>query len=329
MRIIKTLGIALVAALATAAFASASALAASAPSVTTGKAIVGEAGLENTEAYVGGTVNPNGLATTYHFEYGRTTSYGLSSSTESAGSGTENVPVLAKITELWRPGTEYHYRLVASNADGTTYGADATLKTVGKAWTTAELKLTKGSTYPQSFSGKSSEIVELEGEYEIGCSEASLEGTLKSSQEASAHIVLHECKNHLVTCNSNGQAAGTIELSGSLIPVWLDSAHKHPAMLLVGEGAGSVLADLQCAYGILKPLSGSLVVPITSPERNVPSEQFGLKFEAEHNSPRYKLVEETGEAHELISNDKSPLGIESGRLPLKFTKAAVEAEFII
>ena len=48
----------------------------------------------------------------------------------SAGSGTGQVAVNATAQRL-EPGTTYHYRLVASNAGGTTYGANQTLHTPG------------------------------------------------------------------------------------------------------------------------------------------------------------------------------------------------------
>ncbi|HTU77791.1 MAG TPA: fibronectin type III domain-containing protein [Solirubrobacteraceae bacterium] len=72
-----------------------------------------------------GSADPNGLETTYYFEYGPTTSYGSATSTEPAGSGVEPVSVKATITGL-RPGGTYHYRLVAHNEDGYGYGADST-----------------------------------------------------------------------------------------------------------------------------------------------------------------------------------------------------------
>lgn len=75
-----------------------------------------------------GSVDPNNLETHYYFEYGPTTSYGSVSSTEPAGSGVEPVSVNATITGL-KPGTTYHYRLVAYNADGYGYGADSTFAT--------------------------------------------------------------------------------------------------------------------------------------------------------------------------------------------------------
>ena len=78
-----------------------------------------------TGATLNGSVNPNGLATTYHFEWGTTVSYGNSTATVSAGLGTTPIAVSAPITGL-TGGTTYHYRVVAINNDGTTSGSDMT-----------------------------------------------------------------------------------------------------------------------------------------------------------------------------------------------------------
>jgi hypothetical protein len=63
-------------------------------------------------ATLNGTVNPEGAATEYYFQYGTGTTYGLQSSPQSAGSGTADVPVQATISGL-TASTTYHYRLVA------------------------------------------------------------------------------------------------------------------------------------------------------------------------------------------------------------------------
>jgi phosphodiesterase/alkaline phosphatase D-like protein len=75
-----------------------------------------------------GTVDPAGKSTQYRFQYGTTTSYGTSTPPDDAGAGTGPVPVSAAISPL-APGTTYHFRLVATNADGTTVSADATFTT--------------------------------------------------------------------------------------------------------------------------------------------------------------------------------------------------------
>jgi hypothetical protein len=91
------------------------------PVVTTGAA----SGVTSTTATLTGTVNPAGVAATYVFDYGTTTSYGEVTPVESAGAGTTAVPAAAAITGL-APGTTYHYRLVATNAETTVPGADMT-----------------------------------------------------------------------------------------------------------------------------------------------------------------------------------------------------------
>jgi hypothetical protein len=81
-----------------------------------------------------GTVNPNGLSTTYYFQWGKTTAYGNKSpaTPASAGGGWDNGAVSANLTGLTL-NTTYHYQLVATNSAGTNYGSDMTLKAVIKA----------------------------------------------------------------------------------------------------------------------------------------------------------------------------------------------------
>ena len=81
------------------------------------------AGITDTAATITGNVNPNGAATTYHVEYGLTTGYGSQTSPVSAGSGSSPVAVEVDLTGL-DPDTDYHARLVAVSANGTTNGPD-------------------------------------------------------------------------------------------------------------------------------------------------------------------------------------------------------------
>jgi hypothetical protein len=102
------------------------AVAASSPSVTTGP----RSHLSDTAAELTGTINPNGSATAYYFEWGLTTAYGVTSPEHSAGDGTKSVSVHTTASDLI-PGTVYHYRLVAANGSGSAAGADRTFKTAG------------------------------------------------------------------------------------------------------------------------------------------------------------------------------------------------------
>jgi hypothetical protein len=89
----------------------------------------GANGVTINSATLNGTVDPNGDATTYSFQYGTTTAYGSTTPSLSAGSGNSGQAVSASVSRL-TPGTTYHYRVVATNAEGTTVGADQTFKTV-------------------------------------------------------------------------------------------------------------------------------------------------------------------------------------------------------
>jgi hypothetical protein len=92
------------------------------PIVTTGTAT----NVTSINATIKGTVNPNGLDTTYYFEYGLTHSYGNTIPTPplSAGDGTSNKVVSAVISGKFIPKSTYHYRIVAKNKSGKTYGED-------------------------------------------------------------------------------------------------------------------------------------------------------------------------------------------------------------
>jgi hypothetical protein len=98
----------------------------SSPQVVTGAAD----SVAETAANLNGLVNPQAQDTTWRFEYGTDTSYGQVAPVvaDSAGAGTEGVPVQATASGL-EPGTTYHFRLVATNAVGTTAGIDRTFTT--------------------------------------------------------------------------------------------------------------------------------------------------------------------------------------------------------
>ncbi|MGH2879402.1 MAG: fibronectin type III domain-containing protein [Solirubrobacteraceae bacterium] len=79
-------------------------------------------------------VEPNGEATTYRFEYGRSESYGFTvpAGSGSLEAGSSPVSVAVNISGL-TANTLYHYRVVAINSTGTTVSQDQTLSTFGIA----------------------------------------------------------------------------------------------------------------------------------------------------------------------------------------------------
>ena len=100
---------------------------AASPSVTTG----GATSVTRNSAVLNATINPGGQRTVYVFQYGLTTAYGAQTARKSAGSGTANVAVKTGISKL-TSGTVYHYRVVATNAQGTSTGKDRQFKTAGQ-----------------------------------------------------------------------------------------------------------------------------------------------------------------------------------------------------
>lgn len=88
-----------------------------------------------TTATLNATVDPRGLDTHYSFEYGITSSYGTTvpATPEAIGSGAEGVKVNEAVKGL-KPWVIYHYRIAATNAEGTTYGKDEEFTTQSE-WT--------------------------------------------------------------------------------------------------------------------------------------------------------------------------------------------------
>ena len=83
-----------------------------------------------TTATLNGTVNPNGLATDYHFEYGNTPmAMTFSTPTVSAGSGTTTVDVSANVSGLLSD-TNYYYKIVGSSMGGTATGIKIKFRTL-------------------------------------------------------------------------------------------------------------------------------------------------------------------------------------------------------
>ena len=98
------------------------------PPIGTGSGNSYTAAVTSFGATLDGGVYPNGEATSYYWQYGSTTAYGSQTATVSAGTTRTPVAISTVLSGL-TPSTTYHYRLVAQNATGTTYGYDYTLTT--------------------------------------------------------------------------------------------------------------------------------------------------------------------------------------------------------
>ncbi|HTW42598.1 MAG TPA: hypothetical protein VMD79_09815 [Solirubrobacteraceae bacterium] len=120
------------------------------PAVSTGTA----SEVTQTSATLAASVNPNGeQVTACAIEYGRSTEYGLSAPcTPSPGAGSSAIAVSAPVAEL-AAGTEYYFRVSATNTTGTAYG-DAGTFTTDLPTTLAHLPLSQepASSSPQASS---------------------------------------------------------------------------------------------------------------------------------------------------------------------------------
>ena len=119
---------------------------ASPPTVATGMA----SAVGPNAATLNATVNPNGgEVSACKFEYGNTASYGSSAPcTPSPGSGNSPVVVSASVAGL-TPNATHHFRIVATNAGGTSTGSDQTFRTLlALHWYQNLVRLEEGEARP-------------------------------------------------------------------------------------------------------------------------------------------------------------------------------------
>ena len=98
--------------------------AATPPTATTGTA----SQISYQSAALDGGANPEGTATEVYFEYGTSKAYGSTSAPIPLAAGKATEAVTATVTGL-AAFTKYDYRLVATNATGTTDGGNQTFTT--------------------------------------------------------------------------------------------------------------------------------------------------------------------------------------------------------
>ena len=96
------------------------------PAVSTGSA----ASVTQSGATLTATVNPEGSATTYHFQWGPTGTYGhrVPATDVSVGSDSADHQVSTPLGGL-APGVTYHFRVVATSVAGTSKGSDRSFTT--------------------------------------------------------------------------------------------------------------------------------------------------------------------------------------------------------
>jgi hypothetical protein len=204
------------------------AVATAAPPVVTTSAATA---VDSDRATLNGKVTGSGNIT-YYFEYGTTVSYG----SKTAEKVTVSSSVTAGISKL-QPNTTYHVRLVGSNKDGKTLGADKTFKTAlqGASWTLGGERLSDLEISEQN--------VELEGGLTtfagspagdvIDCAVTEGFGTIDDVGSGTVEIYFSECEM------AYQHSFGCVLTDSSFVsesPLSLDTSAKYvafSAMILI------------------------------------------------------------------------------------------------
>lgn len=182
------------------------------PPATTAKVQTAAAtGVARTSADVNGSVNPDGAATSYWFEYGETTDFGNTTDLRSAGNGTAAAAVSASLSGL-NPATKYYFRLNAQNKFGTTNGSTLSFTTNGPAAATAPSATTGAATAVATTSATFHGTVNPNGAdttYWFEYSDSSLLGSVVA-QTTPTQSLSAGTTGMPVTASVSGLASGTL-----------------------------------------------------------------------------------------------------------------------
>ena len=195
-------------------------------------------------ATLNGSLDPHGLTTTVHFQYGTTISYGLTTAPQSqAGSTYRNIS--ANISGLLA-STTYHFRIVATNSAGTRYGADRVFTTLSP--TGPPVVTTNPANYIASFS-------------------ATLNGTVDPHGLTTTVYFQYGTTNHGLTSTTQTQSGNTYRNVGIGISGLAASTTYHFRIVATNSAGTTYGADR--TFTTLSATGPPVV--ITNPATNVAS----------------------------------------------------------
>jgi hypothetical protein len=243
-----------------------------APAFASGKPLVetkAATKVAENEATLNAVVNPNGASTKYHFEYWWNASEKLKTAEVSAGSGTSNVEATAALTGL-KAEKLYHFRIIASNTNGTSEGALVEFSTTGgplpefkKIVNNKKFTLTGGETHFRVVSGVN-----------WGCGGTSAEGELTGAKTATIAFRFGDCGVSGGKCTTEGDESGEIT-TGSLPAQLVYLSKEKREVGLVVNYHETNFAAWHCP-GVSGGIHGSIIVPITPV--NKATKSFAMDF---------------------------------------------------
>ena len=194
-----------------------------------------------------------GLPTTYHFQYGTTSSYGQSAPVPDGSVGPAFAGALpGLLIQGLTAATTYHYRLVAHNSLGTTEGPDMTFVTQG-----GELNgLLDGRMWelvsPANKHGSSLEAITEEG------------GLIQAAEDGSG--LAYIAKGPIQTEVEGNRSISTTQLLAKRKNgVWatrdITTPNENPAGILLGDLSEYKIFSNDLSAGFVEPAGGTRLAP--------------------------------------------------------------------
>jgi hypothetical protein len=221
----------------------------------------GQTATSSTTATFSGSVVPNGLATTYHFEYGLDPGYFgggqviYGESTPETGVGSDFASHIVSVSaSALVPNALYHVRLVATNADGATIGTDQTFRTK------------QDPQPPPPILGRSFDVERAAGIVLVKLPGAhSSDGSAEAQHPLTAHIAVSKGTGFIPLTEARRLPAGTVlDTRAGTVRLKAAAASRH-GKLQTGNFGGALFGFAQDARGLSKGLTTLSLLENTFP----------------------------------------------------------------
>ena len=282
-------------------------------------------------AILNATVNPNGEDTTYRFEIGTSTSYGITipAGGKDIGSGSKDNEIISTLGWL-DSGTTYHYRVAAENAEGEAAGEDMTLTTPAAPLQSGlgPVFLMGYDGFPQPFTLTGSSAFFDTGSLLFSCSNSTIgAGSFMSEHGGEVSLAFKGCRDSLYGSyfTSPGQLEGTVLTAPLKVKtVYLDEAEDEPGLLFTPINS-ELFAEFEWLGGFVQAVvTGDLMATMSAPAFYGVSN--GFDFETWGFGPWQ--VEGIGQYHSLkYSSNGGPLTEMAIDASYNATFGGAEAEF--